>query len=106
VKTTLLGLTLAAAVGCVQMQPVGPLAKVTGTPKGPTPAADPADEPVTVPAPRPTAPAMFIVPAEVSADNPTAAAQKLLAEFESDRKTTPPPPRTAEVSVIKGGVKQ
>ncbi|MBX9578830.1 MAG: hypothetical protein K2X87_00855 [Gemmataceae bacterium] len=105
-KTTLLGLTLAAAVGCVQMQPVGPLAKSIGTPKGPAPAAaadDPAD-PVTVPAPRPTAPALFVVPAEVSADNPAAAAQKLMAEFESDRKSTPAP--RPEVSVIKGGVKQ
>lgn len=105
-KPLLFGLVF-AAVGCVQMQPVGPLAKITGTPGGAAPAAkadpeDPADAEVqTVPAPRPTAPATFVVPAEVEAQNPAAAAQKLRAEFESDRKTLPAP-RTSEVSVIRG----
>lgn len=103
-KAILFGLVVAAATGCVQMQPVGPLAKSTGTPKG-GPAKDD-DDPVTVPAPRPAAPAMFIVPAEVSSDDPGAAARKLMAEFESDRKTLSTGPRTAEVSVYKGGVKQ
>lgn len=104
-KAILLGLAVAAATGCVQMQPVGPLAKSTGTPKGAAADKDDAD-PVTVPAPRPAAPAMFIVPAEVSDADPGAAARKLMAEFDSDRKTLPAGPRTAEVSVYKGGVKQ
>lgn len=101
-KTLVLALTAAAAVGCVQMTPIGPLAKSTGVPKGkPLPADDP-DEVAGPPAPRPTPPAMFIVPAEVTPENSAAAADKLMAEIESDWKSTPPPPRTAEVSVIKG----
>jgi hypothetical protein len=81
---------------------------VTGVPKGGSPVVgqDAPPDPVTVPAPRPTPPALLITPGEVTAENPTAAAQKLMSEFEYDRKTIPEVPRTAEVSVYKGGVKQ
>lgn len=104
-RTLLLGMMLLAGVGCTNIQPVGPLANRMG---GPRPAAKDADppEPVAVPAPRPTPPATLIEPGEVTADNAAAAAQKLTNEFEYDWKTLPPPPKTAEISRIRGGVKQ
>ena len=103
-----LGLVLVGGVGCLNVQPIGPLAKHGSA----RPAAnenrdkDVPPEPVVVPAPRPVPPAMLIVPGEVTADNAAAAAQKLGNEFEYDWKTLPPPPKTAEISRIKGGVKQ
>jgi hypothetical protein len=109
VKTLLCGLVLAAAVGCMNVQPVGKMAKVMGPSKGkplPAAAAD-ADvpDPVIVAAPRPVPPALLITPGEVTPESTEVAAQKLMNEFEYDRKTTTPT-KTAEVSVYRGGVKQ
>lgn len=100
----LLGMMLLAGVGCTNVQPIGPLAKRMGKP----PAAKDIDppEPVTVPAPRPTPPAALIEPDEVTADTAAAAVQKLTNELDYDAKTFPPPPKTAEISRYKGGVKQ
>lgn len=101
-RTLLLALPLIAGLGCTNMQPIGPLSKS----KAPVAAPD-ADIP---PPPestvrKPVPPAMLIVPGEVNSDNASAAAQKLANEFEYDWKTLPPPPKTAEVSRIKNGVK-
>jgi hypothetical protein len=106
-RALLFGLLVVGGVGCAQFQPVGPLAKTMGAPKGRPPSdKDAPPDPVTVPAQRPTPPALLITPGEVTAENPTAAAQKLMSEFEYDRKTMPAAPKTAEISVIKGGVPQ
>jgi len=107
-RSLLFGVALLGGVGCVQMHPVGPLAKVTGTPKGgPPPAAareKEKDAPPAVASHRPPPPAELITPDKVSAD-PAGAAQRLMSEIEADRKTIPGGGRTAEISVIKGGEK-
>lgn len=109
-KMVILGLGIVLTVGCQGVQPAGPFANMAakngakGTPgkskdDGPPP-------PVTVPAVKPTPPLNLIYPDEVMADNPHAAAQKLMSELEADRKSMAAPPMTAEISRYKGGVKQ
>jgi hypothetical protein len=101
-------LLLLAGVGCTSVQPVGPMAhlmKTKAEPAGPAgPAATPPD-PITMQPQRPVPPAILIVPEEVTPDNASSATRKLLDEYEHDRKTIPQT-STAEVSIIKGGVKQ
>lgn len=110
-RSLLFGLTLLSGVGCMQVQPVGPFAKWMAKPKEPTPLPESvkgaaADEPAVAVAPRrPAPPAMLIVPDDVTPDNPTAAVDKLMNELEADQKTSLPT-KTAEISIIKGGVKQ
>jgi hypothetical protein len=99
-KSLLVGVVLLSGVGCMNITPLGPMAKVM--PAKPKP-ADPS-EPQIVPAPKPVPPASLIQPSDVTDDNPNAAVQKLLSELEADRKTMPAN-KTAEVSRIKGGVK-
>src|SRR5437899_2187440 len=95
---------LLGGFGCTNLHPVGPLARGKSLP--PTGALEKdAPEPVLAAAPKPVYPAMLIVPGEVNSDNASAAAQKLANEFEYDWKTLPPP-KTAEVSSYKGGIKQ
>jgi hypothetical protein len=109
----LFGLGLAAAIGCGTVQPVGPMAKMMGDkPIGAKAKAktvkdkDAPPPPVTVPAVKPTPPLNLIYPDEVLPENPQASVQKLMNELEADRKSMPAAPMTAEVSRIKGGVKQ
>lgn len=101
-RTLLLATLLLAGFGCTNMQPIGPLSKSRH------PAA-PVDKDIPPP-PDSTAqklvpPAMLIIPGEVNSENASAAAQKLANEFEYDYKTLPPPPKTAEVSRFRNGVK-
>ncbi|MDB5313560.1 MAG: hypothetical protein JWO38_7762 [Gemmataceae bacterium] len=109
-RTLLFGLMVFGGIGCTQLQPIGPMAKLKGLPKAaPLPGAEPDAAPpalVTVPAPRPVPPATLITADDVSPENPYASVGKFLDEIENDRKTTLPAPKTAEVSVYKGGVKQ
>lgn len=102
-KKLLLALPLIAGLGCTNMQPIGPLAK--SKPPAAQPDADipppPSESTVRKPAP----PTVLIVPGEVNSDNASAAAQKLANEFEYDWNSLPPPPKTAEVSRIRNGVK-
>jgi hypothetical protein len=109
----ILGLLLSSAIGCSGMQPVGPFADKLGSspikPKG-KPGKDTDKDapppPVTVPAVKPTPPLNLIYPDEVLPENPQEAVYRLMSELEADRKSMPAPPRTAEVSHYKGGVKQ
>lgn len=106
-RSLLFGVVLLSGVGCMNMHPVGPLAKSMGTPKGDSPAAAKAKEkdvPTVVAAQRPAPPAELITPDRVSAD-PAGAAQRVLSEIEADRKTIPGGGRTAEISVIRAGEK-
>jgi len=101
-RTLLLALPLIAGLGCTNMQPVGLLSKSKPAAKvDPDIPPPPSESTVRKPVP----PAMLIVPGEVNSDNASAAAQKLANEFEYDWKTLPPPPKTAEVSRFKNGVK-
>ena len=99
------GLVLGASVGCMQFQPTGPLSEFVGrhypggthkeqsaTPTGP----------VTVSAARPIPPAILITPGDVNPDDPAGGVQKFMNELEYDKKTTPEPSRTSEISVIPG----
>jgi hypothetical protein len=101
-RTLLFGLILFGGVGCLNMQPVGPLTKG----KKPMPAADKdpdaRPEPVTVAAKRPVPPAVLITPGEVTTESVTSDMQKIKNELEYDQKNTPPPPKTAEISHIRG----
>jgi hypothetical protein len=87
---------------------VGPFAKSqppVAEQSKPLPSASTA--PASPPPPlRPTPPTMYVTPADVSADDPYAAAAKLTNELTADSKPLPNAPVTAEVSHIKGGVKQ
>ena len=109
-KHLLFGLMLLSGVGCMNIQPIGPLAQKMGRPPSGAPLGPgdeaPAPEVVTVTAPRPVPPALLITPGEVTPDNASSVTRKLMDEYEYDRKTIPPPSKTAEVSVYKGGVKQ
>lgn len=98
-KTLFFGVALLSGWGCMNIQPVGPMAKMMPAKAKP---ADPS-EPQLVTPPKPTPPASLIQPSDVTDDNPSVAAQRLMSELEADRKTMPAKP--AEVSRIKGGVK-
>ena len=99
-KKLLFGMVLLGGVGCMNIQPVGPMAKMM--PPKPK-AADPSEPQMVMP-PKPVPPASLIQPSDVTNDNPHVAAQRLMSEFEADRKTMNAT-KTAEVSRIKGGVK-
>jgi hypothetical protein len=107
VKTLLFALGTFALVGCSGFHMVGPFAKnpTLADQSKALPGAAPA--PAAPPPPlRPTPPSMFVTPADVSSDDPYAAAAKLTNELNADSKPVPNAPVTAEVSRYKGGVKQ
>jgi len=85
--------------GCAHVRPVGPFAD-----RWPMPSSQAASPPppVTVPAPRPTPPMNLVAADDVLPDNPYAAVAKLKSELEADRRHLPEPPRTAEISRIRG----
>lgn len=105
-RTLALATILLAGLGCTNVQPLGPLAKHK-------PAGKPAEQDPDIPPPpsasstaqRLVPPAMTIEAGEVTADTAEAAVRKLTNEIEYDYKTLPPPPKTAEVSRYKNGVK-
>ena len=104
----LLALALGAMIGCTGIYPAGPLAK-SGF--GPRPGKkdskdkDEPPEPITIPAVKPTPPLNTTGPEDVTSEDPNFAIRKLQQELSADTKTMPTPPKTAEVSRIKGGVK-
>ena len=101
-RTVALGLLLAAGAGCVHLQPVGPLANsLPGTPAGPAAGDGPVPEPVVRQAPKPTPPALYVTPAEVTPLNAEEAAKRLGQELETDRRAMEALPHITDVSVIK-----
>ena len=96
-KTSLLAMVFAlAGPGCVHFKAVGPLASP------PRPAADAdAPEPILRDAPRPTPPAVYVTPSEVTAANADEALKRLTQELDTDRRSMDAMPRYAEVSVVK-----
>lgn len=109
----LLAVLAAPAVGCMGVQPAGPMSKLFGTKSAPAdakagandgPPADVKDAAPSVPG-RPTPPAVLITPGEVAPENAAAAAAKLEDEIEHDLKNTPPAAKTPIISEYKGGVK-
>lgn len=99
-------LTLLPGVGCVTLQPVGPL--TTGpTSASPAPGVtvtapkDVASTPIIQPAPAPAPPALLVTPGEVTDANHADAARRLMEELEADRRSMEATPRPAVISVIK-----
>jgi hypothetical protein len=101
-KTFLIGLLLiGGASGCLNVQPVGPLSKITGTPKSKPLTKDDLEQ-VSASAPRPVPPAMLVTPGDVSAENADEIVRKSKLELQTDGKSTA---NVSLVSEYKGGVK-
>jgi hypothetical protein len=101
-RTLLLIVVVGGEMGCGHVRPVGPFADRWARS---TPPASPPPSPVTVPAPRPTPPMNLVAADDVLPDNPYAAVAKLKSELEADRRHLPEPPRTAEISRIRGPIR-
>lgn len=103
-KRMLTGVILAAGLGCVHVQPIGPLADW----KEPDTAADAKmaqdaelPEPIVRPAPRPAPPALYVTPAEVTPENVDEAVKRLNQELDADRRTMEAMPNITDVSVVR-----
>ena len=87
-----------SGLGCVHVQPVGPLATTLGMPPNPPPpgaksaAAEPPD-PIVREAPKPTPPALYVTPGEVSETTAEEAVKRLGQEMETDRRSLEAMPR-------------
>jgi len=111
-KTTplLIAMLMAGSLGCVNVQPVGPMTKVFGdkplfvAPKKSTAVPGTVEEKMA-PAPKPVPPSELVRPEDVTREDPQAAARKLQSEFEVDRKSISTSPRTAEISIYTNGQK-
>ena len=101
------GLALLCGLGCVHLQPVGPLMKPSGEAAADLPKAkvseakEVARMPTLTPLPPPPPPAVYVTPGEVTEANQAEKVRRLLEEMESDRKAMEAMPRPSEVSVIK-----
>lgn len=111
-RTLFGGLLILGSVGCVTLQPIGPLAKnFGGDPAGQVVTVDPVTKvapakdlprgPVIQPAPPPTPPRTDVVPSEVTEANTADIIRRLQAELEADRRSAEAMPRPSELSVIK-----
>lgn len=98
-RILLLGLIL-TGTGCVHFKAVGPLAQMQGLQPDGNPIPQ-TPEPIVREAPRPTAPAVYVTPGEVTAANAEEALKRLTQELETDRRTMEAFPRYAEVSIVK-----
>lgn len=95
---------LFGTVGCVHLQPVGPMAKMMkpGHPQERVQQAKPVEAaPIITSAPPPPPPSLLVAPGEVGSDNHRDAIKRLTEELESDRKAIETMPRYSEVSVVK-----
>ena len=100
-KLLLATILMIAAVGCTNIQAVGPLAKSGSGGKGnPKEDLSPPD-PVVIPAPTPVAPKCLVRPEDVTAENVDLIQQRLKEEIEFDKKNMPTVPVTVEVSQLK-----
>lgn len=101
---------LMTSLGCVHLQPIGPLTKgmQTGEPASSadskvkiTAPKDAPAGPTMIPAPNPPAPTVLVSPGEVTESNANEAARRLAEELERDQQAMENMPRYSEVSVIK-----
>lgn len=89
------------ATGCVHFKPIGPLAGMQGPTSDGKAAPAEAPEPIVREAPRPTPPAVYVTPGEVTAANADEAIKRLTQELDTDRRTMEAFPRYAEISIVK-----
>ena len=103
------GLALLGGLGCVHLQPVGPITNPSGTASSAeapmkvkvSEAKDVAQLPTVRPAPPPPPPAVYVTPGEVTEANHREKVRRLLDEMEADRQAMEAMPRPSEVSVIR-----
>lgn len=102
------GIALLCGLGCVHLQPVGPITNPTGVaPAADEPKAkvseakDVAQMPTVTPLPPPAPPAVYVTPGEVTEANHAEKVRRLSEEMEADRKAMEAMPRASEVSVIR-----
>lgn len=100
-RILLFGVLVLAGTGCVHFKAVGPLAQMQGLAPDGKPPAEAVPEPILRDAPRPTAPAVYVTPGEVTAANVDEAIKRLTQELDTDRRTMEAFPRYAEVTVVK-----
>lgn len=100
-RTMLFGFLILSGTGCVHFKAVGPLAQMQGLAPDGKPAPEAAPDPILRDAPRPTAPAVYVTPGEVTSANVEEAIKRLTQELDTDRRTMEAFPRYAEVSVVK-----
>ncbi len=95
--------------GCMHVQPIGPLADTFGGSKLANSDAkrsaiispDNAKEPIIRAAPKPTPPALYVTPGEVTSSNVDEALKRLNQELETDRRGIDAMPKYAEISKVK-----
>lgn len=101
---------LLVGVGCMHLQPVGPMAATLGV-KEPTTqptaltaptAPEPIVEPQMLPAPPPPAPSLLVTPEEIDASNADEMIQRLKKELETDRQAIESMPNYSIVSKLSG----
>lgn len=101
---------LLLGVGCMHIQPVGPMAATLGVTKPtahPTALTEPsAPKPIvapeTLPAPPPPAPSLLVTPEEIDATNADEMIQRLKKELETDRNAIDEMPNYSIVSKLSG----
>jgi YD repeat-containing protein len=106
VKPLLFGLLVLALIGCNSVKPVGILSKEPpplAQQGKPLPTGTEQARPPTI---RPTPPTTTVTPEQVDPANPYIAAGRLTAEVDADSRSLNTAPVTAEVSRIRGGVRQ
>lgn len=86
-----------ACAGCLNIRPLGPLADAFP----PKPVEEAAPEPVVRQAGKPTPPALYVTPGEITAANALEAAKRLQQELDTDRRSLEAMPKYSEVSVVK-----
>jgi hypothetical protein len=92
-------LMVLASAGCLHVQAVGPLAEAF--PHKPSPKDAPVPEPVIRQAGKPTPPALYVTPAEITNANAAEAVKRLQQELETDRRSLEAMPVYSEVSKVK-----
>lgn len=92
-------LMVAACSGCMHIQPIGPLAETLGTRQALPEAPDP--EPIIRQAGKPTPPALYVTPGEITAATAADAAKRLQQELDTDRRALEAMPVYSEVSNVK-----
>jgi hypothetical protein len=93
-----------SSVGCMHFQPIGPLAEMQGLPANPALGEKPTvptPEPIIREAPKPTPPAVYISPSDVTPSNAAESMKKLQQELDTDRRGIDAMPRYAEVSNVR-----
>lgn len=99
-KRVLLIALITSGTGCLHVQPVGPLAATLGMPANPPPPGTkvepPTPDPIIREAPKPTPPALYVTPGEVSGTNADEAMKRLTQEMETDRRSMEAMPRYSD----------